>query len=159
MATLGEPQTQYKLLLVGDSSPGKKMLVKHHLTSKFEKKYIATLGLIKFNVWDPVGQEKFSGLKDGYYIQAQCAVIMFDVTSRVTYRNVVCENIPIMLCGNKVDIKDRKVKAKSVVFQGKRIFSTMTSQPEKAHGDPDLEFAAMPALASPEVGTDPDLAA
>ena len=43
---------------------------------------------------------------------------MFDVTSRVTYKNVpnwhrdlvrVCENIPIVLCGNKVDIKDRKV--------------------------------------------------
>ena len=50
---------------------------------------------------------------------------MFDVTSRVTYKNVpnwhrdlvrVCENIPIVLTGNKVDIKDRKVKAKSIVF-------------------------------------------
>lgn len=39
---------------------------------------------------------------------------MFDVTSRITYKNVpnwhrdlvrVCENIPIVLCGNKVDIK------------------------------------------------------
>ena len=28
----------------------------------------------------------------------------------------VCENIPIVLTGNKVDIKDRKVKAKSIVF-------------------------------------------
>jgi GTP-binding nuclear protein Ran len=57
------------------------------------------------------GQEKFGGLRDGYYIQGQCAVIMFDVTSRVTYKNVpnwhrdlvrVCENIPIVLVGNKV---------------------------------------------------------
>jgi GTP-binding nuclear protein Ran len=39
---------------------------------------------------------------------------MFDVTSRITYKNVpnwhrdlerVCENIPIVLCGNKVDVK------------------------------------------------------
>lgn len=54
---------------------------------------------------------------------------MFDVTSRVTYKNVpnwhrdlvrVCENIPIVLCGNKVDIKDRKVKAKSIVFHRKK---------------------------------------
>ena len=65
-------------------------------------------------MWDTAGQEKFGGLRDGYYIQGQCAVIMFDVTSRVTYKNVpnwhrdltrVCENIPIVLCGNKVDIK------------------------------------------------------
>lgn len=59
----------------------------------------------------------------------QCAIIMFDVTSRVTYKNVpnwhrdlvrVCENIPIVLCGNKVDVKDRKVKAKSIVFHRKK---------------------------------------
>ena len=55
--------------------------------------------------------------------------MMFDVTSRVTYKNVpnwhrdlvrVCENIPIVLTGNKVDIKDRKVKAKSIVFHRKK---------------------------------------
>jgi hypothetical protein len=60
---------------------------------------------------DTAGQEKFGGLRDGYYIHGQCAIIMFDVTSRLTYKNVptwhrdlcrVCENIPIVLCGNKV---------------------------------------------------------
>jgi GTPase SAR1 family protein len=58
----------------------------------------------------------FGGLRDGYYIQGQCGFIMFDVTSRITYKNVpnwhrdlerVCENIPIVLCGNKVDVKVR----------------------------------------------------
>lgn len=43
---------------------------------------------------------------------------MFDVTSRITYKSVpnwhrdlvrVCENIPIVLVGNKVDVKERKV--------------------------------------------------
>merc|ERR1719443_2899557 len=109
---------------------------------EFEKKYVATLGVevhplvfhtnrgaIRFNVWDTAGQEKFGGLRDGYYIQGQCAIVMFDVTSRVTYKNVpnwhrdlvrVCENIPIVLTGNKVDIKDRKVKAKSIVFHRKK---------------------------------------
>jgi small GTP-binding protein len=71
-------------------------------------------GTICFNVWDTAGQEKFGGLRDGYYIQGQCGIIMFDVTSRITYKNVpnwhrdlerVCENIPIVLCGNKVDVK------------------------------------------------------
>lgn len=86
-------------------------------------------GPIRFNCWDTAGQEKFGGLRDGYYIQGQCAIIMFDVTSRVTYKNVpnwhrdlvrVCENIPIVLCGNKVDIKDRKVKAKTITFHRKK---------------------------------------
>ena len=92
-------------------------------------------GPIRFNVWDTAGQEKFGGLRDGYYIQGQCGIIMFDVTSRVTYKNVpnwhrdltrVCEGIPIVLCGNKVDIKDRKVKAKSIVFHRKKNLQVMS---------------------------------
>ena len=80
-------------------------------------------GPIRFNVWDTAGCEKFGGLRDGYYIQGQCAIILFDVTARVTYKNVpnwhrdlvrVCESIPIVLCGNRVDIQDRKVKANDV---------------------------------------------
>uniref|UniRef100_A0A8C4UI82 GTP-binding nuclear protein Ran n=1 Tax=Falco tinnunculus TaxID=100819 RepID=A0A8C4UI82_FALTI len=183
------------LVLVGDGGTGKTTFVKRHLTGEFEKKYVATLGVevhplvfhtnrgpIKFNVWDTAGQEKFGGLRDGYYIQAQCAIIMFDVTSRVTYKNVpnwhrdlvrVCENIPIVLCGNKVDIKDRKVKAKSIVFHRKKnlqyydISAKSNYNFEKPFlwlarkliGDPNLEFVAMPALAPPEVVMDPALAA
>jgi GTP-binding nuclear protein Ran len=46
------------------------------------------LGQIQFDVWDTAGQEKFGGLRDGYYINGQCGIIMFDVTSRITYKNV-----------------------------------------------------------------------
>ena len=96
MAAQGEPQVQFKLVLVGDSGTGKTTFMKCHLTGEFEKKYVATLGVkvhpfvfhtnrgpIKFSVWDTAGQEQFGGLRDGYYIQAQCAIVMFDVTSRV----------------------------------------------------------------------------
>jgi GTP-binding nuclear protein Ran len=109
------------------------------------------------------------GLRDGYYIGGQCAIIMFDVTSRITYKNVpnwhkdlirVCENIPIVLCGNKVDVKDRKVKAKAITFHRKNnmqyydISARSNYNFEKPFlwlarklaGDANLEFTAMPAL-------------
>ena len=86
MAAQGEPQVQFKLVLVGDGGTGKTTFMKRHLIGEFEK-YVATLGVeghplvfhtnrgpIKFNVWDPAGQEKFCGLRDGYYIQAQCDI-------------------------------------------------------------------------------------
>jgi len=50
--------------------------------------YSQNLGNIQFDVWDTAGQEKFGGLRDGYYINGQCGIIMFDVTSRITYKNV-----------------------------------------------------------------------
>jgi len=72
----------FKLVLVGDGGVGKTTFVKRHLTGEFEKKYVATLGVevhplvfhtnrgaMRFNVWDTAGQEKFGGLRDGYYIQ------------------------------------------------------------------------------------------
>ena len=84
-----------------------------------------------------------------------------------------CENIPVVLCGNKVDIKDRKVKAKPIVFHQKKnlqyydISAKSNYNFEKPFlwlarkliGDPNLESAAMPAFAPPEVGMDPALAA
>lgn len=132
----------FKLILVGDGGTGKTTFVKRHLTGEFEKRYIATVGVdvhpltfhtnrgkICFNCWDTAGAERFGGLRDGYYIQGNCAIIMFDVTSRNTYKNVpnwhrdivrVCDGIPIVLVGNKVDCPDRAVKAKMITFHRKR---------------------------------------
>ena len=73
-------------------------------------------------------KKKFGSLRDGYYVNAKCAIIMFSVISRITYKSVsnwhrditrVCGRIPIVLCGNKVDISDRKVKPKHIVFHRK----------------------------------------
>lgn len=188
------PVATFKLVMVGDGGVGKTTFIKRHLSGEFEKRYIATLGVevhplifyttrgpIRFNVWDTAGQEKFGGLRDGYYIQGQCAIIMFDVTSRVTYKNVpnwhrdlfrVCDNIPMVLCGNKVDIKDRKVKAKSIVFHRKKnlqyydISAKSNYNFEKPFlwllrklvGDTALDFLEAPALEPPEVQMDPNLA-
>eukprot|EP00227_Mantoniella_beaufortii_P001320 CAMPEP_0197618610 /NCGR_PEP_ID=MMETSP1326-20131121/61623_1 /TAXON_ID=1155430 /ORGANISM="Genus nov. species nov., Strain RCC2288" /LENGTH=187 /DNA_ID=CAMNT_0043187509 /DNA_START=41 /DNA_END=600 /DNA_ORIENTATION=+ len=138
----GVPEHQFKLVLVGDGGVGKTTYVKRFETGEFEKKYVATVGAevhvldlnttkgqIRFNVWDTAGQEKLTVLKDGYFINTNCAIIMFDVTSRTTYKSVpnwhrdlhrVCEDIPMVLVGNKVDAKDRKVKAKMIAFHRKK---------------------------------------
>ncbi|CAF4228740.1 unnamed protein product [Rotaria sordida] len=132
-----------KLILIGDGGVGKTTFVKRHITDELEMKYVSrlpisvhplnfytNLGEIIFNVWDTAGQEKFGCVHDSYYIGGQCAIIMFDVTSRMTYRNVsqwhkniirICGNIPIVLCGNKIDVKDRKLKAKSITYHRKNI--------------------------------------
>ena len=81
----------------------------------------------------------------------------------------VCENIPIVLTGNKVDVKERKVKAKSITFHRKKnlqyydISAKSNYNFEKPFlwlarklvGNPALDFVAAPALAPPEVQVDP----
>jgi GTP-binding nuclear protein Ran len=134
----GAPQVAHeiKVLLVGDGGVGKSTFVKRLLTGSFEQRYNPTLGvevksivfktnrgLINFNCWDCAGQKKFGGLRDGYYIMAQAAIVMFDVTARSTYEHSanwmedirrVCGGIPVVLCGNKSEVEDRKVSAEDV---------------------------------------------
>jgi GTP-binding nuclear protein Ran len=183
---------RFKLILVGDGGVGKTTFVKRHRTGEFEKKYVATMGVevnplpfytdlgqVIFNCWDTAGQEKFGGLRDGYYIGGQAAIIMFDVTARVTYKSVphwhkdltrVCENIPIVLCGNKVDCKDRKVKPKDIHFHRKKnlqyydISAKSNYNFEKPFlyiirrltNNPNVQFVKAPALAPAEVRVDED---
>lgn len=105
---------------------------------------------------------------------------MFDVSARITYKSVpgwyhdltrVCEKIPVVLCGNKVDVKDRKVKAKSIVFHRKKslqyydlsaksnynIGKPFLWLARKLIGDPNLEFVAAPAVLPPEIKMDAKL--
>eukprot|EP00928_Gymnodinium_smaydae_P074679 TRINITY_DN57707_c0_g1_i1.p1 TRINITY_DN57707_c0_g1~~TRINITY_DN57707_c0_g1_i1.p1 ORF type:complete len:240 (+),score=43.75 TRINITY_DN57707_c0_g1_i1:59-778(+) len=143
-----------ELVLVGSGGVGKTTLLKKLETGEFEARYIPTLGVevhqlkfrsrkgaITFNVWDTAGQESCGGLRDGYYVQAQGAIIMFDVTSRITYKDVpnwfrdlqrarssglAMGSFPIALVSNKIDAatssasgEARGVKAKNIRFHRK----------------------------------------
>ena len=106
------------------------------MEAEYEKKYIATLGvelapikfktnhgIIQLNIWDTAGAEKLSGLRDGYYIASDAAIIMFDLTSRISFNNLnkwlkdlnrVCGSIPIIIVGSKSDLVDIKVRGEQI---------------------------------------------
>ena len=133
--------SKYKVVIVGDGGTGKSSYVARLQSENFLQEYIATMGVEKTEVivdtshgqcvislWDTAGQEKLGPLRDSYYEGADAAIVFFDVTSRITYKNVpswhrdivrVREDIPIVLCANKIDIKERKVKSKSITYPSK----------------------------------------
>ena len=41
-------------------------------------KISTTRGTVLFNIWDTAGQEHLQGLRDGYFIGAQAAIVFFD---------------------------------------------------------------------------------
>jgi len=117
------------VLLLGDSGVGKSSLVRKHLSGQFKQHHLATTeieitslqfhhnkGAISFQLWE-IPEEVPN--KDVMCTGADCAIIMFDVTSRSSYNNAVnvhtpavrkvCGGIPIILLGNKVDIRSPNV--------------------------------------------------
>lgn len=83
-------QDNFKLVLIGNGDVGKSTWVRNLRTSEVEHRYIATMGVevhpirlidnngdeIIFKVWDCAGREAFGGLREGYYVGAECAIIM-----------------------------------------------------------------------------------
>lgn len=133
---------QFKVLIVGNDNVGKTSYTRCLKNKAFETEYNATMDvevekiniktsdnqLIGVNIWDCAGNEKFQGLGSGYYVCAHAAIIMFDVKSLSSYKSVsywyklvreVCPNIPIVLCGNKVDGNYRSVRQEKVTFHNK----------------------------------------
>lgn len=122
---------EYKVVIVGDGGVGKTAMVNRIRTGNFIKQYIATMGAevhpIVFNttvgtitlkVWDTAGQDKFSGLREGCSIKSDGAILMYDLTSRLTCKNLsfwnrgitrVCNNIPRVVCSNKNDIPGKNM--------------------------------------------------
>ena len=89
-------------------------------------------GDIRFEVWEIPGQSfhraKWKQLRQGYYLDTDAALIMFDVTKKSTYKAVASwhgeivaavaapDMMPMVLMGNKVDVKHRVVRPRHIGY-------------------------------------------
>lgn len=133
----------YKLLFLGNSGVGKTTFLQRHSSGDFRKDYIPTRGLeivplrfyttsgvVNFETWDITGQDNLSNLDLKFLNQADCAVLMFDVTDQQSYNSMIhwyylfksrniTTNIPVALCGNKVDLAGRVVQPANITLHRK----------------------------------------
>ena len=119
----------YKVLLIGDGGVGKTSLIAKARNGSFEKLYVPTMGVevspllmgdmgeTILKVWDLAGQEKFGGLRDGYYVKADAVIFVYDGTNQLSQKNLrswvqdvsrVCGDIPCVIVRNKVDAGPQK---------------------------------------------------
>ncbi|KAJ7755060.1 GTP-binding protein RAB5 [Mycena maculata] len=125
-------QFQFKLVLLGESAVGKSSLVLRFVKDQFDDYRESTIGAafltqtvtlddqttVKFEIWDTAGQERYKSLAPMYYRNANCAVVLYDITSSATLekaRTWIRElqrqadpSIVIALCGNKSDLAARR---------------------------------------------------
>jgi len=121
-------QFQFKLVLLGESAVGKSSLVLRFVRDQFDDYRESTIGAafltqtvtvdeettVKFEIWDTAGQERYKSLAPMYYRNANCAVVVYDITQSASLqkaRSWIRElqrqadpNILIYLCGNKLDL-------------------------------------------------------
>ena len=124
----------FKLILIGSSGVGKTSILQRYIQKIFNDDYTCTIGvdffmkslkiddkLIKLQLWDTAGTEKFKSITTGYYRGANAAFIVFDLTSRKSFESVSewIENYykysnpdyerHVILIGNKSDLKNERI--------------------------------------------------
>ena len=76
---------------------------------------VIDLTYLCLDIWDTAGQESFNELHPTYYFGAHVAIMVFDVTRKVTYQNLrtwysemrnQCPHIPCIVIANKVDMQE-----------------------------------------------------
>lgn len=121
-----------KVLVVGEASTGKTSFIKRYVHQFFSRAYKATIGvdfalktlqynnntLVRLQLWDIAGQERFGSMTRAYYKGALGAFLVFDVNSPKTFECVLRwkddldskvrlpdgTKIPCLLLANKCDL-------------------------------------------------------
>ena len=123
----------YKVVLLGDSSVGKSSVAIRFSKNEFSEFQESTIGAafltntindrksinpndkVRFEIWDTAGQERYHSLAPMYYRGAKAAMVVYDITSEVSFEKAkewvnelqqsANENMIISLVGNKTDIE------------------------------------------------------
>ncbi|XP_036443719.1 ras-related protein Rab-38 [Colossoma macropomum] len=93
----------FKVLVIGDLGVGKTSIIKRYVHQIFSQHYRATIGVdfalkvlnwdsqtvIRLQLWDIAGQERYGNMTRVYYREAVGALIVFDVTRASTFDAVL----------------------------------------------------------------------
>jgi len=121
----------FKLIIIGDSGVGKSSVLSQYVDQTFINSHISTIGvdfkitnvnigdkIAKLQIWDTAGQERFRTITTNYYRGAHGIILVYDVTNRESFDNIVnwvdnierySKNPRLILIGNKTDLPNKRV--------------------------------------------------
>ena len=120
-----------KYIIIGDSSVGKSNILLRYVHNSFNPEFLTTIGvefgaknieinkkIFKIQIWDTAGQENFRSITRAYYKNSVCALIVYDISNRSSFENVISwiedckgqspKSIFIILVGNKNDLENER---------------------------------------------------
>ena len=118
----------FKIVLIGDTSVGKSCLLTRFADDQFTDNYVTTIGvdfrfktmivmdkIIKVQVWDTAGEERYRSITNAYYRGAEGILIVFDLTNEESFKSIqnwinevtvfTGKDVIIICLGNKSDLK------------------------------------------------------
>jgi Ras-related protein Rab-1A len=120
-----------KLLIIGDSRVGKTSLLLNYVEKIFPEAHISTLGveykekeiikdnyIIRLQIWDTAGEERFRSITKSIYRNANGILFVCDITNRESFKNIknwikdadnVDKDIKGIIIGNKIDLDNERV--------------------------------------------------
>ena len=121
----------HKKLCYNSKAVGKSNILSRYAKNTFKPNHEITIGcefmakniqlkdkIIRIQIWDTAGQESFRSITRSYYKNSTCAFIVYDITFKKTFDNVIIwlnecrdmcyKNILICLIGNKIDLEDKR---------------------------------------------------
>ncbi len=122
----------FKILMLGDSEVGKSCFLMRYSDNVFVENYITTIGLdyklktikldsgkvIKVQLWDTAGQDKYRTIAKNYYKGSHGILLLYDITKISSFENIrewiqdirqeVSPKSIIFLIGNKIDLTDQR---------------------------------------------------
>ncbi|KRF83791.1 ras-related protein Rab7 [Drosophila virilis] len=125
-----------KILVLGDCGVGKTSLMNRYVNKHFTNMYKASIGtdffskevvvnnrMITMHFWDTAGQERFQTLGVAFYRGTDCCVLVYDVTSPKSFKNLNLwrdefliqtsprdpDSFPFVVLGNKADLDEQNV--------------------------------------------------
>ncbi|KAK3788795.1 hypothetical protein RRG08_029243 [Elysia crispata] len=94
-------QYLFKLVLAGSSGVGKTSMLMRYVDKEFSETFISTIGvdfkvkteeicgaLVKLQMWDTAGQDRFRSVASNFYRCADAIIIVFDVRSAASFAEV-----------------------------------------------------------------------
>ncbi|MHA2035113.1 MAG: GTP-binding protein [Promethearchaeota archaeon] len=122
---------RFKFIVIGDHEVGKTSILRRFVEGRFLADYRTTIGLnvlthnfeffgneISLFLWDIGAQQYFKRYRKAYYKGAQAAFIVFDITNKDSYYNVVNwfneliefreHEISVVIVGNKRDLQQER---------------------------------------------------